>query len=328
MKAVIFEQPGGPEVMGIGEVDNPKPDEGQVLVKVMATSVNRADLIQREGHYPPPPGESDILGLEVTGIIEKIGIGVSGWQPGDRVMSLVAGGGYAEYATAYAGHLMHIPDAMSFVEAACVSEAYITAYLNIFLVGKFTSGETALIHGGGGGVNTAGIQLCRALAPDSNIIVTASPGKIDRVKELGANLVVNYKEQDFTREVRAFTANEGANLILDHIGANYLASNLKSLSINGRLVIIGVIGGAVAELDLAQMMVKRQRIIGSVIRSRPVEEKNRIVSAFTETVLPLFANRTLVPIIYRTYPLEEVTEAHRAMEQSRHFGKIVLQLRP
>jgi len=327
MKAVIYEGFGGPEVINLSEVPRPQPTEGQVLVRVRATSVNRADIIQRQGNYPPPPGESDIPGLELAGVIEKVGPGVRGWQTGDRVMCLAAGGGYAEYAVVYAGHLMRIPETMGFAEAACVSEVYITAYLNIFLIGKFTSGETVLIHGGGGGVNTAGIQLCRTLVSDATIIVTASPAKVDRVRSLGADLVINYRAQDFAAEVKASTDNKGADVILDHIGAAYLASNLKSLAGGGRLIIIGVMGGAAAEVNLAHLLVKRQRIIGSSIRSRPVEEKTRITAAFADKVLPYFADRTIVPEIYRRFDLAKAADAQRAMEQSRHFGKIVLQVR-
>ena len=183
MKAVLLEGFGGVEVLQVGEVDRPVPGENQVLVKVMATSINRPDLVQREGKYPPPPGDSEILGLEVSGVIEEVGPGVVGWQKGERVISLVGGGGYAEYAVAYANHLMRIPDSMSFEEAACVCESYITAFLNIFMIGEFKDGQTAILHGGGGGVNTAGIQLCRALAPSSKLIVTAHPSKMERVKE-------------------------------------------------------------------------------------------------------------------------------------------------
>ncbi|MGA8239478.1 MAG: NAD(P)H-quinone oxidoreductase, partial [Desulfobacterales bacterium] len=273
MKAVVMRGFGGPEVMEIAEVTTPEPGPNQVRVRVLATSVNRADIIQRQGHYPPPPGESDILGLEVASRIDALGSGVSGWDPGDRVMGLVAGGGYAEYALVYADHLIRIPETMNVTTAACVSETYITAYLNVFMIGGFHSGQAVLLHGGGGGVNTAALQLCRALVPDGTIIVTASAGKLERVMGIGADLVIDYKAQDFAAEVRAFTRNRGVDIILDHIGADYLKANLKSLAIGGRLVIIGVMGGTEAQVNLAHLLVKRQQIIGSVIRSRSVEEK-------------------------------------------------------
>lgn len=326
MKAVLLNGFGGREMLAIGEVPRPSPGENQLLVKVMATSVNRPDIIQRQGHYPPPKGESDILGLEVAGTIEQIGPGVSGWKIGDRVMGLVAGGGYAQYALAYAAHLIPIPDSMSFEQAACICETYITAFLNIFMIGGFQDGESALLHGGGGGVNTAAIQLCQTLTPNAKIVVTASAQKIERVKELGAHLVINYQEQDFAEEIKGYTAGQGVNLILDHVGAKYLAPNMAALAVEGRLVVIGVIGGAKAELNLALMMVKRQRIIGSVLRSRPVAQKGKITAEFANTVVPKLADGTIAPLISATFALDEVAEAHEMMETSKHFGKIVLRV--
>jgi putative PIG3 family NAD(P)H quinone oxidoreductase len=327
MKAVLLEGFGGVEVLKVGEAERPVPAASQVLVKVAATSVNRPDLVQREGKYPPPPGDSDILGLEVAGTIEELGAEVTGWSIGDRVISLVGGGGYAEYAVAYAGHLMRIPESMSFEEAACVCESYITAFLNVFMIGEFKDGQTAILHGGGGGVNTAAIQLCRALTPNSTLIVTAAPEKSDRVKELGANLVINFRETpDFTDVVKEFTNKKGVDLILDHIGAKYLAPNMNSLAYKGKMVSIGVTSGIKAELNLALMMVKRQSIIGSVLRSRPVPEKAEIVAEFTRRALPKFADRTIVPIVERVFTLDQVVDAHRMMEEDRHFGKIVIRI--
>jgi len=327
MKAVLLEGFGGVEVLKVGEAARPVPKENEVLVRVMATSINRPDLVQREGKYPPPPGDSEILGLEVAGVIEELGPGVTGWKVGERVISLVGGGGYAEYAVAYANHLMRIPAAMSFEEAACVCESYITAFLNVFMIGEFQDGQTAILHGGGGGVNTAAIQLCRALTPKAKLIVTAAPEKMARVKELGADLVINFRETpDFTEVVKEFTNKKGVDLVLDHVGAKYLAPNMNSLGYKGRLVIIGVVSGIKAELNLALMMVKRQQIIGSVLRSRPVAEKGEIVAEFTRRALPKFADRTIVPIIEKVFPLDQVVDAHRMMEEDRHFGKIVLQI--
>ncbi|NOR50228.1 MAG: zinc-binding dehydrogenase [Desulfuromonadales bacterium] len=327
MKAVLMDGFGGLEVLKIGKVDKPAPKGGEVLVKVVATSINRPDLVQRAGKYPPPPGDSEILGLEVSGTIAETGPGVEDWKVGDRVISLVGGGGYAEYAVAYASHLMRIPDSVSFEEAACICESYITAFLNIFMIGAFQDGQTAILHGGGGGVNTAAIQLCKALTPTSKLIVTAHPSKMDRVSELGADLVINYLENpDFTEIVKEFTAKKGVDLILDHVGAKYLSPNMKSLGYKGKLVSIGVISGIKAELNLALMMVKRQQIIGSVLRSRPVPEKAEIVAEFTRRALPKFADRTVVPIIEKAFTLDEVVEAHRMMEEDTHFGKIVLKI--
>ncbi|MDY6850215.1 MAG: NAD(P)H-quinone oxidoreductase [Thermodesulfobacteriota bacterium] len=327
MKAVLLDGFGGIDVLKVGETDKPAPKEGEVLVKVVATSINRPDLVQREGKYPPPPGDSEILGLEVSGVIEEIGPGVSGWEKGERVMSLVGGGGYAEYAVAYADHLMRIPDSMSFEEAACVCESYITAFLNVFMIGEFQDGQTAILHGGGGGVNTAGIQLSKALTPSSKLVVTAHPNKMKRVKELGVDLVIDYTQTpDFSDMIKEFTQKKGVNLILDHVGAKYLEPNMKSLGYTGRLVVIGVISGIKAELNLALMMVKRQQIIGSVLRSRPVSEKGEIVAEFARRALPRFADRSIVPIIEKVFPIDQVAEAHRMMDEDKHFGKIVLKI--
>ncbi len=327
MKAVLLDGFGGLDVLNVGEAEKPRPAEGQVLIKVAATSINRPDLVQREGKYPPPPGDSEILGLEVAGTIEELGAGVSGWKVGDRVISLVGGGGYAEYAVAYASHLMKIPEAMSFEEAACICESYITAFLNVFMIGELQDGQTAILHGGGGGVNTAAIQLARALTPKTKLIVTAHPSKMERVKKLGADMVIDYTTTpDFTEAVKEFTGKKGVDVILDHVGAKYLAPNMNSLGYKGKLVVIGVISGIKAELNLALMMVKRQQIIGSVLRSRPVPEKAEIVAEFTRRALPKFADRTIVPIIEKVFPIDQVVEAHRMMEEDKHFGKIVLKI--
>jgi putative PIG3 family NAD(P)H quinone oxidoreductase len=331
MKAVLLDEFGGLEVMKVGEAERPVPVEGQVLVKVMATSINRPDLVQRAGNYPPPKGDSEILGLEVSGTIAEIGPGVEGWNVGDRVITLVGGGAYAEYAVAYAGHLMPIPESMSFVEAACVCESYITAFLNLFMIGGLKDGETAILHGGGGGVNTAAVQLAKALAPNSKLIVTAHPDKMARVRDLGVDLVIDFTTTpDFSDLVKDWTSNntkkKGADVILDHVGAKYLKPNMSSLAYAGRLVIIGVISGIKAELNLALMMVKRHQIIGSVLRSRPVSDKADIVAEFTRLALPKFADRSIIPIVEKVFSMDDVVEAHRMMEEDVHFGKIVLQV--
>ncbi len=327
MKAVLMNEFGGPEVMRIGEVDTPQPKANEVLIKVVATSINRPDLVQRMGNYPPPPGDSEILGLEVAGTVAAVGSEVKNWQPGDRVMALVGGGGYAEYAVAFENHLMPIPDSMSFIEAACVNESYITAFLNVFMIGELEDGQTAILHGGGGGVNTAAIQLAKALTPNTKLIVTAHPSKMDRVKDLGVDLVIDYTQTpDFTDVIKEYTGKKGVDLILDHVGAKYLKPNMSSLAYKGKLVIIGVISGIKAELNLALMMVKRQQIIGSVLRSRPVAEKGDIIAEFTRRALPKFADRTIVPIIEKVFPMDEVVAAHQMMEEDKHFGKIVLQI--
>jgi NADPH:quinone reductase-like Zn-dependent oxidoreductase len=280
MKAVLLKDFGDADQLYLGDVPVPEPGAGELLIKVAATSVNRPDIIQRQGNYPPPKGDSDVLGLEVAGVVESVGTDVSGIAVGDRVFALVGGGGYAEYAVAHAGHVM----------------------------------------------NTAALQLCNALLPEATTIVTASTHKVERVRELGADHVIDYKTRSFAEEIKQITGGRGANVILDHIGAAYLADNMKSLAVGGRLVVIGVMGGIKAELNIALMMVKRQQIIGSVLRSRPVAEKAQIIADFNTAVMPLFASGKIAPLISDQYPVEAVAQAHRSMENGEHFGKIVLTL--
>lgn len=324
MKAINLKQFGSADNLFLDELDTPVAGEGEILIKVHACSVNRPDIVQREGNYPPPSGDSEIIGLEVAGTVESIGSGVSRYTVGDRVFALVGGGGYAEYAVAYESHTMPIPEALDFRQAACICETYITAWLNALVLGEAQPGNVFLLHGGGGGVNTAAIQLCNALIDGCTIIVTASTGKVDRVKSQGADYVIDYKSQSFVDEVKAMTGGKGVDVILDHIGGAYFKDNMKSLAVSGRLVIIGLMGGIKAEINLATMMVKRQKVIGSVLRSRPVAEKAQIIADFEKTVLPLFANKTIEPLVSDVFPLAEAAAAHRAMEQGSHFGKIVL----
>ena len=324
MKAILQTEFGGAETLRFGETETPEPRAGQVRIEVAATTVNRADCVQRQGNYHQPPGDSPILGLEVAGTVDALGAGVSGIDVGERVMSLVGGGGYAQYAVAYASHAMKIPDRLDFHQAACVCETYITAYLNIFMLAGLEDGETVLVHGGGGGVNTSAIQLCKALTPDATVIVTASTGKVDRVRALGADHVIDYRTDDFVEGVAAATDKRGADVILDHLGGLYLKRNLRALALGGRLVIIGLMGGAKSEINLAPLMVRRQQVIGSVLRSRPVDEKAVIAREFKETVVPLFADGRMEPLIHQVLPLEQAAAAHRMMESSAHFGKIVL----
>ena len=317
---------GSADVLEIATVDQPVPTDDQVLIRVMATSVNRPDIVQREGHYPPLKGESEIIGLEVAGVIVELGKNVLGYDLGERVCALISGGGYAEFATAYGPHLMKMPEQMTFQEGACIAETYITAYLNLFRIANLQDRQSVLLHGGGGGVNTAAVQLCKALVPNATIIVTASARKVERVGELGIQFVINYQEQDFVKEVKRVTEGMGVNVILDHIGASYLQSNMKALATGGVLVVIGVTGGARSEINLALMMVRRQRVVGSVLRSRSIIEKADIISDFKNSVMPLMERREIVPVIHKVIPLEAASEAHRMMEASIHFGKIVLQV--
>lgn len=316
----------GAEGLVLGEVEKPVVGAGQVLIKVVATSVNRPDVMQREGKYPPPAGASEILGLEAAGVVEEVGEGVTEWKGGERVMALLEGGGYAEYAVAWAGHAMRIPEGMDFVRAACVCETYLTAYLNLFLTAGVEERGSVLLHGGGGGVNTAGVQLCGALATETRVFVTASSGKVGRVKELGADEVIDYQREKFAERVRELTGGRGVDVILDHLGGAYFADNMRCLAVGGTLLLIGLMGGSKAEFNIAHAMVKRQRIIGSVLRSRPREEKAGIIARFGEVVLPLMAGGRVVPLVSEVMPLGKAGEAHRAMEGSEHFGKIVLEV--
>ena len=326
MKAVVMDGFGSPDVLHLSTVERPVPNDTQVLIQVAATSVNRPDIVQREGNYPPPSGESDVLGLEIAGTVIELGKDVTDWHLGDRVVALVGGGGYAQFATAYAAHLIRIPESVSFQEAACICETYITAYLNLFRIAGLRNGQSVLLHGGGGGVNTAAVHLCHSLIPDATVIVTASSAKVEPVRALGVDSVIDYQKQDFTEEVKRITQGRGVDVILDHIGAAYLTSNMKALAMEGTLVIIGVMSGARAELNLAAMMVKCQRVVGSVLRRRSISEKAEIIADFTRVVMPFMTSRDIIPSIYQVLPLEEAAVAHRIMEASAHFGKIVLQV--
>jgi putative PIG3 family NAD(P)H quinone oxidoreductase len=331
VKAILQDGFGGPEVLRLGEAPAPAVGPGRVSIRVGATSVNRPDCVQRQGNYPPPPGESSILGLEAAGTVEELGAGVTGLERGERVVALLGGGGYAELAVAHAGHVLRIPAALGIEQAACIPETYLTAYMNVFGNARLADGETVLLHGGGGGVTTAAMQLVKVLAPKARVLLTASTGKVERVAALGAELgldcaVIDYKREDFAEAVLRITDKRGVDVILDHIGGAYLAQNLKSLAIGGRLALIGVMGGRKAEIDLSRVLVGRLTIVGSVLRPRPVEEKTALIRRFELEVMPHFAAGSIVPLIHRVYPLAQAAEAHRAMEAGEHFGKLVLKV--
>lgn len=328
MRAVLMDGVGGPEVLRIGTAPRPRPGPGQVLIRVAATSVNRADMQQRAGNYPPPPGESEILGLECAGVIAELGAGVAGWRVGDRVMTLLGGGGYAEYAVAPASTLLPVPEHLDLIQAAAITEVFVTAWLNVFREAGLKPGETLLVHGGASGVGTAAIQLAKALGPAPVIVTVGSAAKAEACRELGADHAIRYKEEDFSKRVLELTGGHGADVILDHIGAAYLEPNLACLALYGRLVIIGLLGGAKAELNIGRLMVKRQRIIGSVLRARPVEEKAQITAAFREAVLGRFATGELKPVIHEVLPLEEARRAHELMTANANTGKLVLRVDP
>lgn len=325
MKAIVLNGFGDSNVMALAEVERPQPGPGQILIEVTATSVNRPDIVQRQGNYPPPPGESEILGLEAAGTVCEAGPGVTQPAPGTRVTALLPGGGYAQYALAWARHAIAIPAWMDDRHAACIPEAYITAFQNLMINAGLRDGEDVLLHGGGGGVNTAAIQICRALTPASRIFVTASAGKVDRVRTLGASEVIDYQSENFAERIRELTDGRGVAVVLDHIGGPYLSDNLRSLAIDGRLALIGTLGGRMAEIDLTRLLVRRQSIIGSVLRSRSVDEKAEIIRRFTDSVMPHFEPNRL-PLIDSQLPLGQAAQAHERMESSAHFGKIVLEV--
>lgn len=325
MRAIVFDQPGDESVLRIGEVERPALAPQEIRIRVRATAVNRADLMQRLGFYPPPKGASPILGLECAGEVIEVGGSVRGWKTGDRAMALLPGGGYAEEAVAHAGSAMRVSPVFSWEEAGAFPEVFLTAFLNIFLLGRPPAKGSVLVHGGGSGVGTAAISLCREAG--HRVIVTAgSDEKCERCRAQGADVAINYNEGDFVPAVREATGAAGVNVVLDCVGARYLESNLKALALDGRLVIIGLIGGARAEIDLASTLMRRLHVIGSTLRSRRVSDKARIVRDFLARFGGALDAGRLRPVIDRVLPLEHAAEAHRVMQSSEHFGKIVLRV--
>ena len=326
MKAIRVEAGAAPALRW-GDAPDPVCGDGEVLIEVRAASVNRADLMQVAGHHPPPPGASDILGLDAAGIVTEVGSGVSGWRPGDAVCALLGGGGYAERVAAPAGQLMPLPDGWSFEQGAAFPLVTLTCFLDIFIEAAYRPGETVLVHGGASGVGTAAIAMVREAG--GRIVVTAgTPEKVERCRALGADLAINYKTEDWAAHVRDFTDGQGADIILDMVGAPYLERNLNSLRTNGRLVLISALGGRQAELDLRALMVARQRIIGSVIRARPPEEKAAIIRRFVERFWPAVQAGRLQPVIDSVYPVAEAGAAHARMASNANLGKIVLAVHP
>jgi putative PIG3 family NAD(P)H quinone oxidoreductase len=326
MRAVVVDQPGEAEVMRLAEVPDPVAGPGEVVLRVHATAVNRADLLQRRGFYPPPPGASDVLGLEASGEVEQVGAGVSNWRAGDAACALLAGGGYAEKVAVPAGQLMPVPAGMDLVTAAAVPEVFITAHDNLATRGQLRAGETVLIHGGAGGVGTAAIQVARLLG--ARVVATAgSAERLELCRSLGADEGIEHTSEDFVARIGEITGGNGADLILDVMGAAYLERNLRALARDGRLVVIGLQGGLHAEIDLNTMLSRRLALIATTLRSRPTEQKAEIVRRVVAELWPAFAAGTLRPVVDRVLPLDRVVEAHRAMEQGGHAGKIVLRVR-
>ncbi|GAA0351084.1 MULTISPECIES: NAD(P)H-quinone oxidoreductase [Streptomyces] len=323
MHAITIPQPGGPEALVWAEVPDPVPGSGEVLVEVVASAVNRADVVQRQGFYDPPPGASPYPGLECSGRIAALGPGVSGWAVGDEVCALLAGGGYAEKVCVPVGQLLPVPEGLDLVTAAGLPEVTATVWSNVFMVAHLRPGETLLVHGGGSGIGTMAVQLAKAVG--ARVAVTAgSRDKLERCRELGADILIDYREQDFVEELAKVTGGVGADVILDIVGAKYLARNVDALAVNGRLVIIGLQGGRKAELDLGALLTKRAAVLGTSLRGRPLAEKAAIVAAVREHVWPLIAGGRVRPVVDRTLPLREAAEAHRILEESTHVGKVLL----
>ena len=323
MRAVVITEPGEPEVMRWLEVPDPVPGPGDVLIEVAASGVNRADLMQREGFYPPPPGAPPYPGLECSGRVLAVGEDVTAWRPGDEVCALLSGGGYAEQVVVPAGQLIPVPDKVDVVHAAAFPETVCTVYSNLFEVAGLSSGETLLVHGGSSGIGTTAIQLGKAFG--ARVACTAgSPEKLARCRELGADVAINYRDEDFVAALLDATGGAGADVILDIMGASYLARNLAALATGGRLVIIGRQGGSRAEIDLGVLQGKRASVHATTLRARPANEKAAVVAAVRDHVWPLIDAGEVAAVIDRKLPMSQAAQAHRAMAASEHIGKIVL----
>jgi putative PIG3 family NAD(P)H quinone oxidoreductase len=323
MRAVVIAEPGGPDVLQLVEVPDPVAEPGEVVVAVAGAGVNRADLMQREGLYPPPPGAPPYPGLECSGRVVGVGPGADGWRVGDDVCALLGGGGYAEQVAVPAGQLLPVPAGMTLTDAAGLPEAACTVHSNVFQRAGLAPGETLLVHGGASGIGTMAIQLARAHG--ARVACTAgSPVKLARCRELGAELAINYTSEDFVEAVRDFTGGRGADVILDIMGAVYLPRNVAALATGGRLVVIGTQGGSHGELDLGLLLRKRASVQAATLRSRPTAEKTAIVAAVREQVWPLVSAGRVTAVIDRVLPLADAPEAHRLMETGAHVGKILL----
>jgi len=325
MRAIVVEEPGDETRMQVAEVPAPEMAPESLRIRVAATAVNRADLLQRQGMYPPPPGASDLLGLECAGEVVEVAPGVEGWKVGDRAMALLAGGGYAEEVVVHAGSAMPVPERLSFEEAAAIPEVFLTVYLNVFQLGGLADGGAALVHGGGSGIGTAATQLLKASGATA-IVTAGTDEKCARCRELGADVAVNYREGDFVAAAKAATEGRGVDVVLDSIGAPYLEKNLAALGAGGKLVLIGLMGGAKAEINLGQLLMKRLHVIGSTLRARPVAEKAAIVSGFLDHFGAKLADGEIGPVVDRVLPLESAPDAHRLIKSSEHFGKVVLKV--
>ncbi|WP_410810731.1 NAD(P)H-quinone oxidoreductase [Micromonospora sp. 067-2] len=323
MRAITVPQPGGPDALVWAEVPDPEPGPGEVIVDVRAAGVNRADLLQRQGHYPPPAGAPEYLGLECSGVISAVGPEVGEWAVGQQVCALLAGGGYAERVAVPAGQLLPVP-ACDPVDAAALPEVACTVWSNVVRLGRLGAGDTLLVHGGGSGIGTFAIQLGAAIG--ATVLATARAAKHPRLRELGATHTIDYREQDFVDEVRQVTDGRGADVILDIMGASYLGRNVDTLATGGRLLVIGLQGGRKAELDLGALMTKRASVAATSLRSRPLADKAEIVRGVRDEVWPLVETGKIQPVVDRRLPMSEAAEAHRLVESSDHLGKVLLTL--
>jgi len=323
MRAVIASGAGGPDVLSVAELPDPEPGPGELVLDVAAAGLNRADLLQRMGFYPPPPGASDVIGMECSGTVSAIGPGVTGWSVGDAACALLAGGGYASKVAVPAGQAMPVPDGVDLVAAAALPEVACTVWSNVFMVGGLQPGETLLVHGGAGGIGTMAIQLASQLG--SRVLTTGgTPEKLAFCASLGADVTINYREDDFVEVAKETTGGAGVDVILDNMGAKYLERNVTALATEGRLVIIGMQGGTRAELDINALLRKRGAVFATSLRSRPTQEKSAICAAVVEHVWPLVAAGRVRPVVHGTMPLEEARAAHELMESGDHTGKILL----
>lgn len=323
MRAVTQTSPGGPETLVVSEVPDPVAGPGEVLIEVAATAVNRADLLQRQGFYPPPPGASEVIGLECSGTIAAVGAGVTSWAVGDQVCALLAGGGYASLVAVPAGQVMPIPDGIDLVTAAGIPEVACTVWSNVFMVAGLRPEEVVVVHGGAGGIGTFAIQL--AARSGARVFTTAgSADKLERCRELGAETAINYRDEDFVEVVRAATDGRGADVVLDNMGGKYLARNVDVLADEGRLVIIGLQGGAKAELNIGQLLAKRGAVIATSLRGRPADSKASICASVVEHVWSLIADGSITPVVSAVLPLDQVGDAHRLLESGDNVGKVLL----
>jgi len=325
MRGIVIERPGGPDVLRMGKLPDPVAGPGELLVRVHATALNRLDLLQREGRYPVPPGASETLGVEMAGEVVGLGDGVAGWKAGDRVCALLLGGGYAELVAVPAGMAIPMPDNLSYEEAAAIPEVFLTAYLNLFTLGGLRAGDYTLVHAGASGVGTAAIQLAREAGARA-IVTVGSVEKVARCRALGAAAALNYHDGPFEPGVKEATGGRGVDVILDMVGAPYWEQNLNCLVLGGRLILISALGGDKLEVALGAIQRKRARVIGSMLRPLPLDEKIALTKSLTDFALDRFADGRLVSVIDRVYPLDQAPEAHRRMESNANIGKIVLRV--